>query len=181
MPDFKINGEWKIPSKSGYGFEMFYAASLAEVYGGLPRVRKAIQTNKPVVTAKSVYEFKNLSEVAAFWEFYNTTIQQGAVPFNCVLNIDGANREYAVQLTQSGCSVNGMSDEALVVSMTVFVELDINEEELIGLYEANQVISYEELMFEFLYVTRPFNISNIDTYPAYCVPSHVEEYYTRTS
>lgn len=177
MPDFKINGEWKIPSKSGYGFEMFYAASLAEVYGGLPRVRKAIQTNKPVVTAKSVYEFKNLSEAAAFWEFYNTTIQQGAIPFNCILNIDGANREYVVQLTQGGCSVNGMSDEALVVSMTVFVELGINEDELIGLYEANQVISYEELMLDFLYVTSPFSVATWLNVSPYAAIDYVEDDY----
>ena len=159
--EFKINGNWKLPAQSGYQPGIFKGFEIVNAYGGLPKVRRTNQHPTVNVTAK--YEFGSYQDIQLRNTFWNTTLQEGALPFVAMLDVGEGLKEYSVQISDGGVTVTEADVEYLCVQIELVVTLPIDISFLQGVYAITSLLP--EDMFEILitrlpHPTDPFLESN---------------------
>ena len=145
LVEFKIAGRWMLPRQSGYspGFAKGYITT--EAAGGLPRIRRNYR-NQPVPVS-ATYEFKDESEIQAFYQFYYGAIASGSKKFKAMLDFSGELLEYVCQLQDDGISVSEWRGFYASVTLNMWCVLDIDEELLAAQYIVSSILSHEDYQY----------------------------------
>lgn len=123
MLQLKLNGDWKLPSKSGYSLKFISGISSRQTKGGLP-ILQATNRMQPVpITA--TYQFGSVLELERFYVFYNDEIAEGSLPFQAKLDVGGNLQVYTCQL-DGEISTSGWTGEYAAVTLPMLVLVDIN-------------------------------------------------------
>lgn len=119
----KLNGDWKLPSKSGYSLKFISGGNSRQTKGGLP-ILQATNRMQPVpITA--TYELGSSVELTSFYTFYNTTIAEGSLPFEAKLDVGGNLQIYTCQL-DGEISTSGWTGEYAAVTLPMLVLVNIS-------------------------------------------------------
>lgn len=173
--EFKINGNWKLPTQSGYQPGIFKGFETISAYGGMPKVRRTNQ--HPIVNVTAKYEFGSYQDIQLWNTFWNTTIEQGSLPFVAMLDVGEGLKEYSVQISDGGVTVTEADIEYLCVQIEMVVTLAIDIPTLQDFYYVTSTLPEDIFYLLVSKLPHPTDPFSIYTWYSYVEEDYVESDY----
>lgn len=125
LPKLKFNSEYLEPMRDGYQLESPFGASVSQLPGGMPRVRRDTVNNAQNVTVS--YELRDSTYVDWFNVWWRFATKEGSVPFRCLLSIGESEPQIYVAVALSAPKYTAMRGYNAVVTLELSAQFDMSK------------------------------------------------------